>query len=134
MSTKIQINCLKALETLLGADPEFEVEFRNAVVAELHRKIIVPIVDKRVQSLVETEVNHALGTADRYGGQIKLAPRIADAIEGAVRAEASRVLVGVTEQIVKEVLNKETIKANVIHSATVRAVEEYKAKIEKAIR
>jgi hypothetical protein len=133
MSTKIQINSLTALTALLSADPEFEVEFRNAVVNELHKRIVVPTVDRRIQALVETEVNHALGTAERYGGQIKLAPRIAEAIKAAVREEASRILSGVVKEITDEVLSKTIIQDNVIHSATVRAVEDYKAKVRKAV-
>jgi hypothetical protein len=133
MATKIQINDLKALQALLSVDPEFEVEFRNAVVTELHKRIIVPTVDRRVQALVEAEVNHALGVQERYGGRITLTPEVAEVIKTAVEKEAHSILCGVVKEITDKVLSKTIIQDNVIHSATVRAVEEYKTKVREAV-
>jgi hypothetical protein len=79
MSVKIQINCVKALETLLNADPEFEVEFRKAVLLEYERKHILPTIEARVKAIIEDTIANTFATSDWQG--IHLKPKFKEQVE-----------------------------------------------------
>lgn len=71
MGVKIQINCLSAIEKLLASEPEFEVEFRKAVLLEYERKHILPVIEARVRAIVEDTIANTLATSDWQGVHLK---------------------------------------------------------------
>ncbi len=73
MSTKIQINSLKALETLLNGDPEFSVEFRKSVLLEYEKKHILPSVQNRLEEMIQETMDSVL-CVDNFGGSLHIRP------------------------------------------------------------
>ena len=83
MSTKIQINCVKALEALLKADGECEVEIRKAVLLEYERRHVLPTIEARVKAVVNQEIE-AIFAKSEWNGLV-LRPQFKAQVEATAR-------------------------------------------------
>ncbi len=116
MSTKIQINCVKALEALLKADDECEVEIRKAVLLEYERRHILPTIEARVKAVVGQELEAIFAKSEWNG--LTLRPQFKTQVEAAARnAGADAINQTIRDQI------RETVDAYI--SAIDKRVKDY---------
>lgn len=137
MATKIQINSLPALEALLASDPDFEVEFRKAVIAEYEKKHILPTIEKRVKELVGAAVHEQLGGVDYHNR-----PNVRDDFVEEVNRVVGVSIAGMVEQAVEDAigihLTPEVLASRIDEAVEARLIwtlrEELDAKVKKAIK
>ncbi len=135
MGTKIQINSLKALEQLLHANPEVEMEIRRSVLKEYERKHILPSVEARVKLLAATEADALLGNTDYYG-KLTLKKKFRDQIKTLVQKECDKEVRAMVKELVKEFAVAANVKeiVDMLVSASVmnKAKEEVQKKVDAA--
>ena len=129
MSTKIQINSLKALEALLNSDPEFAVEFRKSVLLEYEQKHIRPLIEAHVKTVVEAAVGDELGRVDIWAKGAKLADSHKTAVLAIAKAEGRKLLSEYTKEAIQTVFTESYVKATIESAVNAEIIEEVRRKV-----
>jgi len=127
MSVTIQINSVKALERLLEGEGDEQVTIKKAVLLEYERRHIMPVIENRVEAIVEQAIAEHLGKSTWQGLQLK--KEVAQQVEKIARTEAQNLLSSQIRRAVNEVRNEAAIDQMVRDHLNTFAMVEVKSQL-----